>query len=150
MEAAISATGYERRLTFRLLSYWNRIRGDQDFPRFADVQADALGEVWHYCFIIGMATGDAPNFQHFGKELRALFHQDYAGQALGQALQHSPLGQTIGFYEKVCQRRAPVSQASSFVLEGCEARYRSLIVPLSTDQQEIDYLIGTANYRVFD
>ena len=144
-------SGEEQRLTFRLLSYWNRIRGDKPLPALADVNIQEIQEMWYFTFTISL--GNMPedhSFHYFGSKLADMFGNDYSGEMLESALKDLMIENTIGFYEKVVAARAPVSESSSFYLEGKEARYRSLIVPLSSDGQTIDYLLGTTNYKIFD
>ena len=141
----------EQRLTFRLLSYWNRIRGIRLFPALADVNIQEIAEMWHFTFTI--ALGNLPEdhvMQYFGSKLADIFGHDYSGEQLDNALKDLMIENTIGFYEKVVTTRAPVSESSSFYLEGKEAKYRSLILPLSSNGQDIDFLIGTTNYKVVD
>jgi len=104
--------------------------------------------MWHYTFTINM-QGETPAFQYFGPELVAVFGEDYSGVVIDDAVNDSLLGNTIGFYRKAVETRSPVSESSSFFMDGKEVRYRSLIVPLSTDGKTVDYLLGTTNYKVF-
>lgn len=102
--------------------------------------------MWHFTFTIDVRN---QQFHYFGPELATIFKTDYTGEYVGQSMQDDPiLGNTIGFYPKVIERRAPLSESSSFHLNGREVRYRSLIVPLSSDGLVIDYVLGTTNYKV--
>lgn len=143
--------GQEKRLTFRLLSYWQRIRGDRTFPALGEIDISAITEMWHHCFTIEVGdTLDECRFQNFGPELCQTFGVNHAGEPVLDALAHDPkLEHTIGFFPDVLKRREPVADSGEFYMEGDEVRYRSLIVPLSTNGTDIDYLLGTTNYRIF-
>lgn len=143
-------SGTEQRMTFRLLSYWNRIKGARAFPALTDINISEISDMWHLTFTID-CTGDASRhkFHYFGPELVTAFETNYTGELLQTALQDVMVNNTIGFYEKVIATRAPVSESSSFFDDGKEVRYRSLIVPLSSDGAAIDYLFGTTNYKIF-
>ena len=142
-------SGQEQRLTFRLLSYWNRIRAERSMPSLADVNVSEITEIWHFTFIIDMLNADGPSFQYFGSGLSSVFGEDYTGRLLEESLQDMVLDNTIGFYGKVLESKEPALEAASFYSEGDEVRYRSMIVPLSSDDETIDYLFGTTNYKVF-
>lgn len=157
METVISqeplkTTGQERRITFRLLSYWNRIRTDREMPSLGDVNVEEIMEIWHFSFVIDIKKGlDSARFHYFGPELVNIFETNHSDEPLRQAMdQDTKLENTVGFFPKVVERRAPVSESSEFFLENKEVRYRSLIVPFSSDGKEIDYLMGTTNYKIFD
>lgn len=143
-------SGTEQRLTFRLLSYWNRIRATREFPSLADVNINEITEMWHFTFTIEWRADGEHRFQYFGPELIAVLGEDVTGESVEEAMGNSMLNNLIGFFDKVIAQRAPVSESSQFFMEGKEIRYRSLIVPLSSNGKDIDYLIGTTNYKAYD
>jgi hypothetical protein len=121
------------------------------FPTLGDVHISEISELWHSTFTIEVAKDGNHRFQYFGPELANIFGGDYTSEPVAQSLaDNSMLDNTIGFFMKVVERRSPVSESAVFFMEGKEVRYRSLIVPFSSDGQVIDYLLGTANYKVFD
>lgn len=142
--------GTEQRMTFRLLSYWNRIRTDRPMPSLKDVQISELPEVYHHTFTIELGESEEDHrFSYFGPHLATIFKQDYTGHFLVEALNDVTINNTIGFYPKVTSSRGPVSESSEFFLDGKEVRYRSIILPLSSNGTDIDFLFGTTNYKVF-
>ncbi len=142
--------GQEQRMTFRLLSYWNRIRADREFPSLSDVNISEIEEVYHFTFTIDVSGEEAEHsFQYFGPELITIFERNYTGYLLEEALADVIIDNTIGFYPKVIADRRPVSESSEFFSEGAEVRYRSIILPLSSDGEHIDFLMGTTNYKKF-
>ena len=144
------AAGTEQRLTFRLLSYWNRIRGDKKFPSLSDVNISEITEMWHFTFTIAVSGPVSDHmFQYFGPELASIFGHDYSGESMENAMQDLMISNTIGFYDKIFETKAPISESSSFHKDGGEVRFRSLIVPLSSDGTVIDYVLGTTNYKIF-
>ena len=135
-------------MTFRLLSYWNRVRGTKLFPSLGEVSIGEITEIYHQTFTIQLgASEDEHVFSYFGPDLVSIFGHNYTGYTLTEALPSPIVNHTIGFYEKVIAERAPVSESSEFFSEGFEIRYRSIILPLSSDGETIDFLIGTTNYK---
>ncbi len=147
MEAHISS-GEEQRLTFRLLSYWNRIRADKKFPALSDVNIQEILELWHFTFTIDVRE-EEHKFFYFGPKLASVFGHDYTGEYLNDAMDDIIVNNTIGFYEKIMDSQEPAMEAASFFSEGREVRYRSIIVPFSNNGVDIDYLVGTTNYKIF-
>ncbi len=107
--------------------------------------------MWHYTFTIQLGADETESsFQYFGPQLASVFDADHTGKSLEEAFQDDILLQnTIGFYPKTVETRSPVSESSSFFSEGKEVKYRSLIVPLSSDGTIIDFVLGTTNYKIF-
>jgi hypothetical protein len=116
----------------------------------ADVNVAEISEIWHHTFTIEYRADGEHCFQYFGPELIHVLGEDVTGWQVDEAMNHSMLGNLIGFFEKIIVQRTPVSESSQFYMEGKEIRYRSLIVPLSSNGKDIDYLIGTTNYKAYD
>jgi hypothetical protein len=139
----------EQRLTFRLLSYWNRIRGERPLPCLSDVNIEEIKELWYFSFTIDLRE-PVHRFHYFGSSLSDIFQEDYTGRSVQELVDEDVVvNNTIGFYERAVVSREPVMEAASFVLDAGEVRYRSIIVPLSSDGQIIDFLMGTTNYKIF-
>lgn len=124
------------------------MRGDRLFASLADINIQEILELWHFTFTIDVQH-DQHVFQYFGPELATIFGQDYTGEPLSEAMNDVTVDNTIGFYPKVIKMREPALEAASFYSEGCEVKYRSIIVPLSSDGENIDYVLGTTNYKAF-
>lgn len=139
----------EQRLTFRLLSYWNRIRGDRAYPALSDVNIREISELWHFSFTIDVSKRDNHVFQYFGPELSSIFGTDYTGENVSEAMSDVILNNTIGSYLKALAECKPTMEAASFNYNGKELRYRTLVVPLSSDGDLIDYVMGTTNFKAF-
>lgn len=141
----------EQRLTFRLLSYWNRIRADRNFASLSHMNISEIQEIWHFSFTLDVSSQDPSEhfFQYFGPDLSSIFGTDYTGESVDEAMNDVILNNTIGSYQKTLQERKPTLEAASFHYDGKELRYRTMIVPLSTDDVHIDYLMGTTNYKAF-
>lgn len=142
----------ERRLTFQLLCYWNELRADREFPRMDELHIEKIEHIWHNSFVIDMREEDPAEweFQYFGSDLVEIFEDNWAGEKVFDALQKdSKLDNTISFYRQVKEKKTPISESSEFLVEGQEVRYRSLIVPMSSDGKTVDYVIGTTNYKVY-
>ena len=151
MTTTPQASGQEQRMTFRLLSYWQRMRAEREMPSLADINISEIEAMWHHTFTIELgASEEEHRFQYFGPELASVFGQDYTGTELGDALNDVMVNNTIGYYEEVLEKRKPCAQSSEFFMDGKEVRYRSIILPLSSNGQEIDFLFGTTNYKMFD
>jgi hypothetical protein len=139
----------ERRLANRLLNYWEGKRRGRSFPALADIRESEIAELWPWCFVLDVKESHSfPYFQFLGRELgrySGVFlsgERDWSLTLLDKA--------TAGFAE-VLSRRAPV------LIENEIARYdkkklmfRSVLLPLSDDQANINYVLGAANGKLVD
>lgn len=140
----------EQRSTFRLLSYWNRIREDQKFPMISQVSIGEMADLWDVCFVLDMSNRVEPEFQHFGSQLVEIFKQDHNGMKLRE-VDHPVLSDIPKFLDEVWLMESPVSHCGEVSHEDEKLRYRSLLAPVSEaeKEEEIIYLIGTTNYRAY-
>ncbi len=153
MATAPSYFGNERRMTFRLLSHWQRVRGDKSYPHPDDIRLDDIPELKEFCFIINTRSEDSADyrFDYFGPRLSEIFDGDCINDTIDEAFgSDSKLESTIGFFSKVLEKQEPLSESESFITGSQRILYRSLIVPISTDGQQIDYLLGTTNFKITD
>ena len=120
-------------------------------PSLGDVNISDIEDMYHLTFTLAIGESeDEHEFQYFGPELASIFGQDYTGYMLVDALNDVMINNTIGFYDKVVEERTPHSESSEFYSDGKEVRYRSIILPCSSDGERIDFVIGTTNYKIFD
>ncbi len=137
-------------MTFRLLSYWNRVRRGHSLPALSDININEILELYHFSFTIAIGVNESEHyFLYFGPDLASVFGQDYTGYYLHEALNDVMINNTIGFYDKVLEEKTPHSESSEFFVDGREVRYRSIILPCSGNDQDVDFLIGTTNYKIF-
>lgn len=143
--------GQEQRMTFRLLSLWNRLRGERPMPSLAEIDIHEIEEIWHSTFTIAVSGDESEHeITYFGPDLASVFNEDYTGVMLEEALNDIMINNTIGFYDKVMETGQPQSESSEFFMNGREVKYRSIILPLSSDGENIDFVFGTTNYKIFD
>lgn len=145
MEAPIR----EKRLTMRALGHWRDAQGERLFPRLADIDALRLGDDWHNCLLIRLATPiERSRFLHVGRQLCAPIGSPFEGRCLEECPQQTVLAQAVSYVSAVLTRRVPVSIGGSTLHEGVPVLYRSILTPLSDDGATIDAIFGAANYRL--
>lgn len=148
MTDAHSPFNPEQRLTFRLLSYWNRVRGGKKYPALSHLNISEIQEIWHFSFSINVEKKQH-EFQYFGPDLVTIFGVDYSGDLVEDAMNDMFVNNTIGSYVNTIIKQKPTMESASFNYNGKDVRYRTLTVPLSTDGENIDYIMGTTNYKIF-
>ncbi len=134
----------QRRLTWRLLTYWERLRGERDFPALSDVKSEDIPHIWPYCFVLDVKNfREFPYFHYFGRSLAR-----YSGVFLSghQDLSHTLLKKAVCHYREAIKRGAPVLVEEELTqFDSRRLLFRSVLLPLSDDQVSVDYLLGAAN-----
>jgi hypothetical protein len=138
----------EKRLTMRALGHWRDAQGERPFPRLADIDAVRLGDDWHYCLLLRLATPiERSRFLHVGRQLCVPTGSPFDGRSLEQCPQQTVLAQATSYVSAVINKRVPVSIGGTTLHEGMQVLYRSILTPLSDDGTTIDAIFGAANYR---
>lgn len=137
----------ENRGTFRLLSYWKEACGEQNYPSINDISVGEMGDLWDMCFIINFQEGQRGEIQHFGSGLIEIFGKDYTGAVFTEISDNPILVDINQSIEEMMLMQAPSSHCATVEVEECVLRYRSLVAPLSSDGEVIDFLVGTTNFK---
>jgi len=139
----------EKRLTMRALGHWRDAQGERLFPRLADIDPVRLGDDWHNCLLLRLATPvERSRFLHVGRQLCVAAGAPLEGRCLEECPPQTVLAQAASYVAAVIDRRVPVSIGGTTLHEGVQVLYRSILTPLSEDGTTIDAIFGAANYRV--
>lgn len=134
----------ERRLVWRLLHYWEALRGDRPFPLFSDIRYDDIDDIWPHCFVLDARDqSPQPFFHYLGPSLAGyggiyLSGKDDWTQTL---LDHA----VINFPDTLSKKTPILSEELVRVFDGSRLLYRSILLPLSHRGETIDYVLGAAN-----
>ena len=156
MSAPITSDVYpygERRLTLRLLRYWQELRGNRAMPIETDIDPDRLGADWDYCFLLqsrDVANIQDYNFTYLGaKIMKAYF--DKAIDEHNQFMVGPNAYRLSGHFSRVIETAAPVVDEGEFAtLHGRRVLYRQVLLPLGTHQGKVEAIFGGMNYKVVE
>lgn len=137
----------QRRVIWQLLDYWERKRGDRDFPSLDDIDPEEIAELWPYCFILDVENfRDVPYFHYLGPKLAR-----YSGVFLSGRHDWSRtlLKKAVCHYQEALTRRAPVLVEEDLTqYDNKRLLFRSVLLPLSDDGVTIKFLFGAANGKI--
>lgn len=134
----------QRRLTWRLLNYWEQARGDRDFPALSDIKPEDIEHIWPYCFILEVEDfREFPYFRYLGHSFARYSGIFLCGQ---HELTHTLLKRAVCHYREAISRGAPVLVEEELTqFDKRKLLFRSVLLPLSEDQKTVSYLLGAAN-----
>jgi hypothetical protein len=131
----------ERRVTLRLLSYWERLRGRRPMPSQADIDPEDLHDLWDCCFLLPVSGGGG----YVGPEILRVLGGERGGE--GQALQG--LGELAGNCPRVVESRKPLLEEGEFCTAAqARVKYRQCLVPLG-EGVEVQAILGAVRFRLF-
>ncbi|NBO18951.1 MAG: PAS domain-containing protein [Proteobacteria bacterium] len=133
---------HERRITLRLLAYWERLRGERSMPLEADIDPDNLSDVWDYCFLLHV------------NDLQKTDHSyTYLGDALSTWLGNEEKAMNVKLlragYHKVVATGRPVLEEDEFEdASGQLVKFRQCLLPLGENGQ-VQAILGGVRFKVF-
>jgi hypothetical protein len=139
----------ERRLVGRLLSYWHDLCDGRTYPSLKDIDPERVGSDWRWSFIL--ETGDHrefPNFLYLGPDLAKYSGIFLAGQ---DDFTTTLLDVATHKLDRVFREGCPLLMEDVVTLfDGQRLMYRAVLLPLSDDGDNINFVLGAANGRMED
>lgn len=73
--AIVTSAAEERRITLRLLSYWEKKRGGRKMCTEADIDPADIADLWEYCFLAQVKDLKKPgyNFTYLGRAIADMY-----------------------------------------------------------------------------
>lgn len=122
----------ERRITLRLLSYWEKKRGTRAMPSENDMDPADIADLWEYCFLAHTRDIGRPgyHFTYLGKAI-----EDVYLQGLDPADEREPIFPDMDIlakgYSHVIEKATPlVNEGEITNPHGDVFKYRQVLLPL--------------------
>jgi hypothetical protein len=134
--------GIERRITLRLLAYWEKLRGDRPMPSESDIRSEDILDLWDSCLLI---------------PVKNLVRQDYTytymGPGIAEAFKLCLSGDNTHRlergYARVIATMKPVLEEGEFKSGPGEViKYRQCLLPVG-DDGEVKAVFGGMRYKIF-
>jgi hypothetical protein len=145
----VRSEGVERRANSRALKYWKELAGPRKFPARGQLAAETAGDLWDNLFVVEVATAAKDyRFVHAGAVLIQALGSDPTGQTVQETIPGGMGTRTLFFHQAAVGLKGPVDDAGSWTrADGTQILYRSILLPLSDDQQTVNYLLGVFSFR---
>jgi hypothetical protein len=149
IEAPPSIGVDERRMQVRAYNFWAGMLGDRAYPSVEDLDIDNLDDFGPHAVLLDFTAGiEDPAIVFLGDRLRA--ETDHADDAhyISQVPSRSVLSRLTDHYLQIIANRAPIGFEAEFVNErGATIMYRGILLPFSSDDDTIDFIMGVINWK---
>lgn len=142
-------TGRERRISVRAYNYWASLLAGRNFPSVADLNANDIESFRDTSILLDFSRDiNKPVLRYVGKLLReecglslnALKPEDVPGRSL--------LSRLTDHYLEILANRAPIGFEAEFNnLRGHLSMYRGILMPLSDDGDNINFIYGVISWK---
>lgn len=138
----------ERRVVDRMLARWDGLRQGRAFPSRADIESAGTGELQPNLFLVAVSDEEADDeVIDSGAVFRDALSIDPVGRRVVEILP-SATEKGLSFCRTAARLKKPIMDVGNFTNpRGEEILYRSIILPLSDNQENINYLVGAFSYK---
>ena len=146
--------GHERRISERLLSLWEELRGDKPIPLESDLDIQRLSDYWESCFIVEISNrGDERDYKYsyLGESIIDAYGDDLTGKEVYNHLIAPYTQMLLLKFETVVGDLATVTDEAEFLnLKSKMIRYRQCLVPLAGGDGRVGFILGTMTWSQYD
>lgn len=148
--AGEAQTGIERRMVFRLLSYWRGLTSESVPPSLDHVRPEDIPDIWPDCYVLDpIGFQHDPVFRFVGAELSSHATIDLVGCQISQVPENTLIQVAVRYVPEVLRKGVPISRGGEFLRDdGSRVLYRSIVLPMSEEGASLRFLLGAANCRV--
>lgn len=133
----------------RLFAYWNSRRIGDRLPRRRDLLPEDMAELLGRIKLVNV-QGQPPQFSYrlFGTILTNFYGSDLTGRSVDD-VEPEGLRQLLRrHYEEAVRSREPVCHEITVARDGKSCRFRCLLMPVSLHDNDVDILLGAANWEM--
>lgn len=143
----------EHRYHTRLQRYWDKMRGNNPFPKESDINPDELEDIWNSCFLISIDDVTKRlgyRYSYMGKDLIEAYGSDTDTNNITTSLIASGDAPMVVKFNEAVATKVPVIDESEFVnARQLNIRYRTCILPLGTKDGEVTHLLGCMRWKMY-
>ena len=139
----------ERRMHVRAYNYWASLLGEHHFPSIKDLSPGSDDDFGENSVLLDFSDGiENPKIRFLGRALRDECAIDGSGTAVAEVPARSLLSRITDHYLQILDNQAPIGFEAEFVNQhGHTILYRGILLPFSSDYDNIDSIYGVINWK---
>ena len=148
IDAPASVGVDERRMQVRAYNYWASLLADRAYPSVEDLDLEGADFGPHSVLLDFTAGVENPGIAFIGDTLRAESQIDEEVHYISQIPGRSLLSRLTDHYLQIIANRAPIGFEAEFESDrGVTIMYRGILLPFSSDDDTIDFIMGVINWK---
>jgi hypothetical protein len=142
----------ERRMHVRAYNYWVSLLAGRDFPSIEELESDDVQDFSAHSVLLDFTCSrDNPSIPYVGASIRDECALDDGMRTIAEVPSRSLLSRLTDHYMQIIANRAPVGFEAEFENpHGKTICYRGILMPFSSDGEEIDFIYGVINWKHVD
>jgi len=142
----------ERRMHVRAYNYWVSLLEGRDFPSIEDLESDDVQDFSAHSVLLDFTCSpENPAIPYVGALIRDECGLDDDMRTISEVPSRSLLSRLTDHYMQILANRAPVGFEAEFENpRGETICYRGILMPFSSDGEQIDFIYGVINWKHVD
>ncbi len=139
----------ERRMHVRAYNYWVSLLDGRAYPSIRDVDPANIEDFGPNSVLLDFTEGtDNPGVAYIGRSLREECRIEADIQNISDVPSRTLLSRLTDHYLQIIANCAPIGFEAEFVSQhGVNTMYRGILMPLSSDGDQIDFIYGVINWK---
>jgi hypothetical protein len=139
----------ERRMHVRAYNHWVSLLDGRALPSIEDLNPEELTDFGPNSVLLDFTSGaENPAIAYLGSKLNHECGFDEEPLTVSDVPARSLLSRLTDHYLQIIANRAPIGFEAEFVnTRGFNTMYRGILMPLSTDDDTIDFVYGVINWK---
>jgi hypothetical protein len=139
----------ERRMHVRAYNHWASLLDGRAYPSIEDLHPEDGQDFAPHSVLLDFTAGSSsPSIAWLGQKLRGECDLPGEADAITDVPPRSLLSRLTDHYLQIIANRAPVGFEAEFVnSRGYNTMYRGILMPLSSDDDTIDFIYGVINWK---
>ncbi|MGL4312931.1 MAG: PAS domain-containing protein [Sphingomonas sp.] len=139
----------ERRMQVRAYNYWVSLLDGRAYPAIADLNPENIADFGPHSVLLDFTDGiEDPSIRYLGSVLREECGMVGEDVRISQVPGRSLLSRLTDHYLQIIANRAPIGFEAEFTgTRGHNTLYRGILMPFSSDGEQIDFIYGVINWK---
>ena len=139
----------ERRMHVRAYNHWVSLLDSRPYPSIANLDPGSIADFGPHSVLLDFtASVEDPAIAFLGRALREECGLESNVARIADVPGRSLLSRLTDHYLQIIANRAPVGFEAEFVnTRGRTTMYRGILMPFSSDGEDIDYIYGVINWK---
>ncbi len=139
------------RIHEQLERYWQSLLNGRAFPREAEIDPQALKDIWDACFLVSARANGSFAYSYLGQALVDAYGDDISGREITETLLFPHPRSLFESFREVTQSGKPRTDESEFTnSRGHTIKYRSCLLPLAGPQGEKPaFILGGMKWKSY-
>lgn len=148
IDAPVAVGVDERRMQVRAYNHWASLLADRAYPSVEDLDLESA-DFGPHAVLLDFTQGiENPGIAFLGERLRDESQIDEDVHYISQIPGRSLLSRLTDHYLQIIANRAPIGFEAEFESDrGVTIMYRGILLPFSSDDDTIDFIMGVINWK---